>query len=197
STGQRNTCIKTITYGTLNGKLQLNLIDKRSAFSHLLPVFFRITLSPVNKFLSIFACMLVAFSAFLQWMPHGAAHAIHVQQVSHSDKSSNYSESHDHSADHTVIEHLNGESDAAHHAIDLDIVTYYNDYLKMDLSSSDRSPSLIALKIKPNMVFDFAPTLLRPRGHDLTSVSISVFTDWNVSRRSYPPVYLSTHRFRV
>jgi len=141
--------------------------------------------------------MLLAFSAFLQWMPHGAAHAIHAQQVSHSENLLNADEKHDHSADHTIVEHLDGETDAAHHAIDLDIVTYYNDYLKMDLSGSDRSPSIIALKIKPNIDFGFTPILMRPKDYGFVSIGIPVPTDGTVPRRSYPPVYLSTHRFRV
>lgn len=67
------------------------------------------------------------------WLPHGAVHALHDHQSQHHSTE----KSHDHG--HEGHGHDGVSQEAVHHTIHFDAVTYFNDYLHVDLQNPEQT----------------------------------------------------------
>ena len=129
------------------------------------------------------------------WFPHGALHAIHDQHQSHHAESTH--------ADKFGLQDRakRGNGQLAHigdhHPVNLDAVTYFRDYLHVDL----QAPATIALvaPAQEYQDFDFEPGfgLLSQQRYELASIKIHAPPDWRASELNQLPLYLSTQRFRI
>jgi len=140
-----------------------------------------------NAFFSVLITLLV-LPAFAPLLPHGAAHALHEHQAEHHGV-----QSHGHS--HEEHDHKAQPQEVAHHPISFDVVTYFSDYLHVDLQSPDH----ITLTAPAQGDQDFALTAsLSPQHrYELTSVQSRAPPDWRRHRPDNTPLYLSTQRLRI
>lgn len=116
------------------------------------------------------------------WLPHEAVHALHAHQAKHHG-----AESYGHDAANEL---------AVHHAIQLDAVTYFSDYLHVDLQSPERAvlkhPRLDTQDIViPAAIIDSIPR------YALASVQSRSSPDTRRQRPDKTPIYLSTQRLRI
>ncbi|MGM0422543.1 MAG: hypothetical protein ACQEQL_05530 [Pseudomonadota bacterium] len=144
----------------------------------------------MKKLFSMFLALLLFMSAFAPWLPHGSVHALHDHQAEHHS-----SENHSHS--HEVHSHSTETEKAAHHPIRFDVVTYFNDFLHVDL----QSPAQIVLKapVLDAQDIDYAPVAVIntiPR-YELAFIQRRAFTDMRRIRPDKIPLYLSTQRLRI
>lgn len=142
-----------------------------------------------NGFLTILI-MLFVLPAFTPWLPHGAVHALHNHQAKHHGEKS-------HSHGHEGHDHHTESEQAVHHPIHFDAVTYFNDYLHVDLQSPDQT----ALKAPSLDSYDIDYTLtdainIAPR-YKLASVQSRAPPDTRRLRPDKTPLYLTTQRLRI
>ena len=129
------------------------------------------------------------------WLPHGALHAIHDQHQSHHGDSTPADKFglQDHAKrGHGQLAHIGD-----HHPVKLDAVTYFQDYLHVDLQAP--APATLVAPIHEYQDFDFDPAfgLLTQRRYELASIKIHAPPDWRASGPNQLPLYLSTQRFRI
>lgn len=136
--------------------------------------------------LSAFLILLFLLPVLGPWMPHSALQAIHVQQERHHQGSS---------------DHGHHEYDAqanASHSIHFDVVTYFKDYLHVDLKNSDHAafhaPALDAHTFDGMMVAVLSPPPFSPSMNKQGRGPPEY--DWRMSY-SATPVYLATQRLRI
>lgn len=131
--------------------------------------------------------LLLAFSAFVPWMPHDALQALHVQQESHHAISADHQKSH--KQDHT--------QQSVHHPVHFDVVTYFSDYLHVDLQSPQqtvlKAPALDTYDIDYTITAAINPT----QRYELASVQSRAPPDTRRLRADKTPLYLSTLRLRI
>lgn len=120
------------------------------------------------------------------WMPHSALQTLHVQQERH----------HGVSGDHHGNNHDIQSSDS--HSVHFDIVTYFSDYLHVDLKNTDyaslSAPMHDSHAIDYMMVADILPPSFSPSS-DIQTTGPPDY-DWRMYRPGIP-VYLATQRLRI
>jgi len=148
----------------------------------------------------VFITFLVAFlvlPAFIQWVPHGFVHAMQNHKTGHHQKTSQVKNVHNH--DHQDSNSHNTRDQAStYHAVDLNFVTYFNDFLHIDLQRTDQTAiQSLAQEIQGidissldndliNYGFNAVFTQNRaPPGYDRSSLYLK------------PPLYLATKRLRI
>lgn len=142
-----------------------------------------------NGFLTILI-MLFALPAFTPWLPHGSVHALHDHQTEHHQVESHghLHDSHDHGTQTQV---------SSHHPINLDAVSYYSDFLHVDLKSPEqiilKAPTLDTQDIDYTFTAVIKPT---PR-YQLASVQSRAPPDTRRHSPDKTPLYLSTQRLRI
>ncbi|MGH1402898.1 MAG: hypothetical protein ACRBDL_01515 [Alphaproteobacteria bacterium] len=131
---------------------------------------------------------MIALPAFLQVMPHGIDHALHQAKVhyAHNDHG------HDHNDDHRHDAH---EDD--HHAINLDIVTFYDDYLHVDLQSQDHVALEQPVQDVQDLDSDMVTGIMFVSRYELSPVQSRAPPDWQSIHTHNTPLYLSTQRLRI
>jgi len=132
--------------------------------------------------------------AMIPWMPHGVTHALHDQHISHHQQENS---GHTHGSDH-VHNHDSHSLETVQHPAHFDVVTYYSDYLHVDLKnpqqSSFNAPALDIFKFDYTSGTDISP---QPR-YELAMVqSRAPPDDWRQFRSDAKPLYLSTQRLRI
>jgi hypothetical protein len=142
-----------------------------------------------NGFLTILI-MLFVLPAFTPWLSHGAVHALHDHQAKpHGEES--------HSHDHEGHDHDTASEQAVHHPIHFDAVTYFSDYLHVDLQSPGqtvfKAPALDRYDIDYTVMVAIDPM---PR-YELASVQSRAPPDMRRLRPDKTPLYLSTQRLRI
>lgn len=142
-----------------------------------------------NGFLTILI-MLFVFPAFTPWLSHGAVHALHDHQAKHHGEES-------HSHGHEGHDHDAEKEQAVHHPIHFDAVTYFSEYLHVEL----KSPEQTVLKAPAQDLHDIDYTLtdainIAPR-YELASVQSRAPPDMRRLRPDKTPLYLSTQRLRI
>ncbi|MGH1378733.1 MAG: hypothetical protein ACRBB3_07910 [Alphaproteobacteria bacterium] len=128
--------------------------------------------------------LLMVLPVLLQVMPHDVIHALHKAQDHHitlEDK------------DH----HSHKEHSDDHHAISIDIVTFYDEYLHVDIQSPDN----ITLS-KPTQDIDNAiiATYIHERPtlrNELSGINSRAPPDHRAFTPDSTPIYLSTERLRI
>ena len=125
------------------------------------------------------------------WLPHGAVHALHDHQSQHHSTE----KSHDHG--HEGHGHDGVSQEAVHHPIHFDAVTYFNDYLHVDL----QNPEQTVLKSPVFETQDTDYTLANVTNISLRQELIAVQSrappDMLRPWPSKTPLYLSTQRIRI
>lgn len=142
-----------------------------------------------NGFFTILI-MLFVLPAFSPWLPHGAVHALHDHQAKHhgAKNHGHGHEGHDHDAVGRQV---------VHHPIQFDVITYFSDFLHVDL----QSPGQSAIKAPALDTYDIdytIPAAINPMPHyELASVQSSAPPDARRLRPDKTPLYLSTQRLRI
>tara|TARA_R110000868_G_scaffold1211_2_gene9376 strand:- start:104342 stop:104770 length:429 start_codon:yes stop_codon:yes gene_type:complete len=132
--------------------------------------------------------LVILFPAFTQWMPHDSIHAVQQHFSEHHAKS-----------DDNHIHHNHDHTENQTHPLQLDIVSYYNDYLHVDLTVTDNSNTQVNIKKSPDHNNGFVLATISETHRILTSNSVDValppdmgqYLPYNL------PLYLSTQRFRL
>ncbi len=148
-----------------------------------------------NAFFSVLITLLV-LPAFTPWMPHGMAHALHDRQENHHE-SANQPDKAEHGHDHALHDHDKQMQASNHHAINLDVVTYFSEYLHVDLQSPDNITLTAPTHDSQDIDFTFSANLPSQHRYVLSSVQSRAPPDWRWHRPDNTPLYLSTQRLRI
>lgn len=134
--------------------------------------------------------MLFVLPAFTPLLPHGAVHALHDHHATHHSKDHQDHGHHEH-------EHASHEQTEVHHPIHFDVVTYFSDYLHVDLQSPQqtilKAPALDPYDIDYTITAAINPMLR----YELDSVQSRAPPDTRRLRPDKTPLYLSTQRLRI
>jgi hypothetical protein len=134
--------------------------------------------------------MLLVLPALTAWLPHGSVHALHDHQTEHHQV-----EGHSHS--HDDHDHDCPDKQADHHPIHFDAVTYFNDYLHIDLQNPNQSvlkaPTIDTQDIDYTLMAVMSPI---PR-YELASAQSPYPPDIRRHSQDKTPLYLSTQRLRI
>lgn len=142
-----------------------------------------------NGFLTILILLFV-LPAFTPWLSHGVVHALHDHQAKHHGEESNRH-------GHKGHDHHSESEQAVHHPIHFDAVTYFSDYLHVELQSPQntilKAPALDTHKTDYTITAAINPV---PR-YELASVRNRAPPDIGRLRPDKTPLYLSTQRLRI
>lgn len=148
-----------------------------------------------ESFITYLLVFLFLLPTLAPWFPHEALHAINDQHQSlhaesaHADKFG--------LQDSAKRAHGQLARMGDHYPINLDAVTYFRDFLHVDL----RAPAPVALVALAlgYQDFDIDPAigLLTQKRYELASIKIHAPPDWRASEPNQLPLYLSTQRFRI
>ncbi len=134
--------------------------------------------------------MLFVLPAFTPWLSHGTIHALHDHQAKHHSANS-------HQHGHEGHEHHASNTQKVHHPIELNAVTYFSDYLHVDLQSPKQitlqAPSLDADPIDCTLAYSAQP-VFQP---ELFPLESRAPPDMRRVRLDKTPLYLSTQRLRI
>jgi|GEM_PF-804622 hypothetical protein len=150
-----------------------------------------VLLKGMKKITYAVLALLIILPAFTPWMPHGAVHALHDHQATHHSAK-------DHGHGHEGHDHRDAETQASnHHPISFDAITYFSDYLHVDLQNPDQ----VALKAPAPDTHDIdflAVAVIEPsHRYELASVQSRAPPDWRRLKPENTPLYLSTQRLRI
>lgn len=143
----------------------------------------------MKNFATFLLIFLLVLPTFASWLPHGAVHALHDQQARH-----HVQEGHSHG--HQGHDHDIENQEAVHHPIHLDAVTYFTDYLHVDL----QSPGQIVLKAPEQESHDiafFLPPAFKAHRYELALFQARSPPDWRRRKSQTTPLYFSTRRIRI
>lgn len=147
-----------------------------------------------NAFYSILMTLLV-LPAFTPWLSHGVVHAFHDHQESHhqSDTTTNNDDGHSHD------NHDHGTQTQAsnHHPISLDAVTYYSDFLHVDLQKTNQFTLNAPAPDLQDFEYMVSKALPMPNLYELASVKSRAPPDWRRLHSEQLPPYLLTQRLRI
>jgi hypothetical protein len=137
---------------------------------------------------------LFVMPAFFVLLPHDIAHALH----------SGYHQSYEHrdytqGPKHCSHSHEEQTPESVHHPIQLDIVTYYNDYLQIDLQSHAQAFLTYPVEYSQDIDSSFPADLLPKQCCNLASLQMqnSPPSDRRESSEQNTSIYLSTQRLRI
>ena len=151
----------------------------------------------MNRLLSSFFIVLLALPMALPWMPHGVAHALHDQSISHREANLHSRAAHSHAAEHLQDRFVEDAQSTTHHSIDVSVVTYFDEYLLVDLASSKKIVSAISANPMQDIDFHWAPHASPKHDYMQTSHRDRAPPIWRTFRPNHTPVYLNTQRFRI
>ena len=138
-----------------------------------------------------FLIFLFVLPAFTPWLPHGAVHALHDHQAQHHGVESQ--DGHGHEAH----EHDDDNKQVVHHPIQFDAVTYFSDYLHVEL----QNPEQVVLKAPAldtyNINYTLAAVIAPAQHYELASAQSRAPPDARRLRPDKRPLYLSTQRLRI
>jgi hypothetical protein len=144
----------------------------------------------MKNFIILLFVFLMAFPAFTPLLSHGAIHALHDHQAKHHGE-----ESHGHG--HEGHDHDAVNEQAVHHPIHFDTVTYFSDYLHVDLQNLQqtvlKSPALDTHDID----YPLAAVINPIQRYELASVQSRAPPDTRRLRPDKTSLYLSTQRLRI
>lgn len=147
----------------------------------------------MKKALISLLIVLVVLPAFLQVMPHGIDHALHQSKAHHAQN--HHGHNHDDHDDHHG--HSHEAHDENHHAINLDIVSFYDEYLHVDLQSPDQVTLEVPDQDIQDISFDVVANTVTISRYELASVQSRAPPDWPDLEAGKTPLYLSTQRLRI
>jgi hypothetical protein len=146
---------------------------------------------------------LLVSPAFASWLPHGAVHALHENNIkhflekSHQHSPHQYSHDHDNGHHHNHDDNVDADSDN-HHPVHIDIISFYDDYINADLQRLNLN-NLHVTAFDFYQVDFFYSTLDIALYSDADSLHAKShpLLDWGAFSSSTAPLYLSTQRLRM
>jgi hypothetical protein len=147
-----------------------------------------------NVLFSVLIALLV-LPAFTPWMPHGAVHALHDHQEYHHQSSQQAKQSHGHG--HAGHDHSAQTQASDHHPINFDVVTYFSEYLHVDIQSPDQVVLKAPAPELNDITFILSTDIEPPHLYELASAQSRAPPDWRWYRPDNTPLYLSTQRLRI
>lgn len=137
---------------------------------------------------------LILMPAFFVLLPHDVAHALHAgyhQSYDHRDNT--------HGQKHFSHSHEEQTPESVHHPIQLDIVTYYNDYLQIDFQSNAQAFLTYPVEYSRDIDSILPLNLLPQQCRNLASLQMqnSPPSDRRESSKQTTSIYLSTQRLRI
>jgi len=135
-----------------------------------------------NALLTILILLLV-LPALITWAPHGTVHALHDHQGSHHQAEQNT-----HKVDHTAHDD---------HSTDLNIATYYSDYLHVDLHSQNKTLLKAPDFDTQDANFALQSEVNQPMHFNVAFVQSRAPPDWRQPRFNSTPIFLATQRQRI
>ncbi len=136
---------------------------------------------------------LLLLPAFTPWLPHSAVHALHDHQESHHQSRTDANDEHSHAEhDHNIQTQASD-----HHSIGLDAVTYFSEYLHVDLQNVHQATLIAPMKDSQDIDLTFTANLIPEHRYELTFVQSRAPPDWSRHRPDNTPLYLSTQRLRI
>jgi hypothetical protein len=139
----------------------------------------------MKKLLSLMLVCMLVLPALAPWMPHGAMHALHDNHIA-ADHSFTHTHSHD--------DHLH--STDTHHPINVDIVSYYKDYLHVDLKKPEKTLTQLPLLDLQHLDI-LLPLAIYPVRDTLAYLHNRAPPDYALQQPDKLPLYLSTQRLRI
>jgi|TARA_R110000868_G_scaffold49101_3_gene158528 hypothetical protein len=143
----------------------------------------------MKKILFSVLIALFVLPAFTPLMPHDGIHALHDH---HSVQT--HAHVHDHAAQ--------GSDDkktqvSDHHPIRFDAVSYFNDYLHVDLQNSEKIILKAPAPGSQNVKFTTFAAFVSAQRYQRNSVQSRAPPNWQRLKPKNTPVYLSTQRLRI
>lgn len=137
-----------------------------------------------------FLILLFMLPAFTPWLPHGAVHALHDHQAKHHGAE-------DHGHGHAGHEHDAKQKQAAHHPIQFDAVTYFSDYLHVELQNLEQSVLKAPALDTHDVDYTLADVADMASRYELVSIKNRAPPDMRRAKPDKTPLYLSTQRLRI
>lgn len=157
-----------------------------------------ITVPRMNRLIASFLVFVMALPVVLPWMPHDAVHALHNQQVWHGGANSSTHLAHQHTIEHSHTRTAEDFQASSHHAIDLNAVTYFDEYLLVDFAKAKQVVSLQSGKAKQGAGLNRPqPNTVPPAFVEATIQNRAPPAWQTLQRPPYTPVYLTTQRLRI
>ena len=154
-----------------------------------------ITVPRMNRHIASFLVFLMALPVVLPWMPHDAAHALHNQQIRHSEANSSTRVAHQHTSEHAHNRTTEDYQATAHHVIDLNAVTYFDEYLQVEFAKAKQVVSLQSAQAKQGVGFNRSQLNTVHTPFIEAAIRNRTPPAWqNLRRPTHVPVYLSTQR---
>lgn len=157
----------------------------------------------MREYIVLSLILAIIAPSFAPWLPHDALHAVHDTHMAHHQSESYSDRSHHghhntHEHQHVDHDHHVNNEDSNHHPIQIDAISYFSDYLHIDLQQPD-DVNLSTLDLGSEVFNRFATV----SQFDLSTYLAAVQNrgppvDFELRVKSTsPPVYLATQRFRV
>ncbi|MFT6102360.1 MAG: hypothetical protein ACJATV_001478 [Granulosicoccus sp.] len=148
----------------------------------------------MKKILSLLLIALLVSPVFAAWLPHEVTHALHSNNVEHFLAGGSHQHSfHEHNHDDNSDVHLED-----HHAIHIDVVSYFSDYLNADLQRvNSTTVDITSFDVYPLDFIAFSAGIEWHHDLNLPANKSRVPVDWRMSASSNTPLYLSTQRLRI
>lgn len=145
-----------------------------------------------NAFYSILITLFV-LPAFVPWLSQCAIHALHDHQEIHHQSHAVSQNEHNHDS-----HNYDTETQARnHHSINLDIVSFYTDFLHVDLQKTEQ----LSFNVSTTDLLDFDYTVIKtvpiPNAYELAFAQSREPPDWRWYEPNKTPLYLSTQRLRI
>lgn len=134
--------------------------------------------------------MLLVLPALTPWLPHGSVHALHDHQTEHHQV-----QGHNHS--HDNHDHDCPDKKADHHPIQYDVVSYFNDYLHIDLQTAQNLVLEAPTLDTQDTDYSLTATINSIPRYELASVQSRAPPDMRRHGHYKTPLYLSTQRLRI
>lgn len=147
-----------------------------------------------NAFYSVLMTLLV-LPAFTPWLSHGSIHALHNHQESHHQSHAASKDQNEHS--HDDHDHGTEMQASNHHSINLDIASFYNDFLHVDLQKANQFTLNSSAPDMQDFDYMVSKTLPMPNLYELASVQSRAPPDWRRLHSKKLPPYLLTQRLRI
>lgn len=154
----------------------------------------------MRNYIAIIMLFTLVLPAFVSFAPHDALHAMHSASTSHPHANHHRDEHAGHQHHHDKHDHGEGEVAAnAHHPIVVDVVSYYADFLHIDLRHVDADA--LAIVSAPNSDqgsdYDMGAGVTVQDRYELASVRLRAPPERSLHQPDGPSLYLTTLRLRI
>ncbi len=144
----------------------------------------------MKKLFLTFLVSLLVLPALIPWVPDSVLQSFHVQQELHHGISSDQGDAGAHNHDGHVQQ-------SVHHSIHFDVVTYFSDYLHVDLQSPNQHVLAAPSQDAQDIDFTLAVDALPQRRYELASMQSRAPPDWRSHRPENTPPHFLTQRLRI